>query len=40
MAIDYDKLVYCDECEKAMECNKWRDDERICGCYEGIKVGD
>ena len=34
------KITYCDECEKAMDCDKWKKDERICGCYEGIKVGD
>ena len=38
--IDYDKVVWCDECEKAMSCEKRKVSEEIDGCYDGIKVGD
>lgn len=38
--IDYDKVVYCDSCEKAMECEKRKVNDEIDGCYDGIKVGD
>ena len=37
--IDYDKVVWCDECEKAMSCEKRKNTE-IDGCYNGIKVGE
>ena len=33
------KPVWCDECEKALTCEKRKNTE-IDGCYEGIKVGD
>ena len=38
--IDYDKIVWCDECEIAWECEKRKVNDDLCGCYEGKKVGD
>lgn len=38
--IDYEKIVFCEECEKALTCEKWKANEEIDACYDGIKGGD
>lgn len=30
-------VTYCDECEKAWECEKRKVNDDLCGCYDGVK---